>query len=243
LVAEDYLTADPHDLLWFKLPLGEERLEFYGHLHKSEGGPREARFRTLPAILTEAVIARLKGSAGVRFSKAPYEIRPLLSSPCDLFSLGVIGVRILLANNIKNLPVLLDEVLSLARRVNDIAGEPEKRMAELQKLIQSEPRLYDLIGPGALVESGYTSQQAWSAIHGPTWLETVSLLLRFFPDTGANAFCKSLGDVSPVALETVFDPALQTLEVLVLRLRSMFTPVFSGNDEIASVIAEQISRG
>jgi hypothetical protein len=242
LVAEDFLAADPHDLLWLKLPLGEERLELYGHLHRSEGGPREARLRTLPAVLSEAVIATLKGSAGVRFSKAPYEIRPLLSSPCDLFSLGVIGVRILLANNLKNLPVLLDEVLSLARRINDVASEPEKRVAELQKLIQSEPRISELIGPGALVESGYTSQQAWSAIHGPTWLETISLLLRFFPDTGANAFCKSLGDVSPVALETVFDPALQAIEVLVMRLRSMFTPVFSGNDEIADVIAEQISK-
>ncbi|HEY1787973.1 MAG TPA: hypothetical protein VGJ73_07455, partial [Verrucomicrobiae bacterium] len=105
-----------------------------------------------------------------------------------------------------------------------------------------EPRLSELVGPGALVESGYTSQQAWAAIHGPTWLETISLLLRFFPDTGANAFCKSLGDVSPVALETVFDPALQSVEVLVMRLRSMFTPVFSGNEEIASVITEQISK-
>ena len=28
LVAEDYLTVESHDLLWFKLPLGEERLEF-----------------------------------------------------------------------------------------------------------------------------------------------------------------------------------------------------------------------
>ncbi|MGH7980354.1 MAG: hypothetical protein ACREE6_13345, partial [Limisphaerales bacterium] len=113
LVAEDFLAADPHDLLWFKLPSGEDRLEFYGHLHKSEGGPqREARFRTLPTMLSEAVVARLKASAGVRFSKAPYEIRPLLSSPCDLFSLGVIGVRILLANKLKNLPILLDEVLS-----------------------------------------------------------------------------------------------------------------------------------
>ncbi|HEX3625672.1 MAG TPA: hypothetical protein VH280_09620 [Verrucomicrobiae bacterium] len=242
LVAEDFLAADPHDLLWFKLPLGEERLELYGHLHKSEAGPREARFRTLPAVLSEAVVAKLKGSAGVRFSKAPYEIRPLLSSPGDLFSLGVMGVRILLANNMKNLPVLLDEVLSLARRINDIAGEPQKRMAELQKLIQTDPRLYDMAGPGALVESGYTSKEAWAAIHGQTWLETISLLLRFFPDTGANAFCKSLGDVSPVALETVFDPALQNLEVLVLRLRSLFTPVFSGNEEIASVIAEQISK-
>jgi len=114
-------------------------------------------------------------------------------------------------------------------------------VAELQKLVQSEPRFYDLIGPGALVESGFTSQQAWSAIHGSTWLETISLLLRFFPDTGANAFCKSLGDVSPVALETVFDPALQTLEVLVLRLRNLLTPAFSMNDEIAAVIAEHIS--
>jgi hypothetical protein len=140
------------------------------------------------------------------------------------------------------LPVLLDEVLSLARRVNDTAGEPEKRVAELQKLIQNDPRLYDLAGPGALVESGYTSQQAWSAIHAQTWLETISVLLRFFPDTGANAFCKSLGDVSPVALETAFDPALQTLEVLVLRLRSLFTPVFSGNEEIASVIAELLTK-
>ncbi len=240
LVAEDFLAADPHDLLWFKLPLGEERLEFYGHLQKSDAGPREARFRTLPATLSEAVVARLKGSAGVRFSKAPYEIRPLLSSPCDLFSLGVIGVRILLANNLKNLPVLLDEILSLARRVNDNAADPEKRVAELQKLIQTDPRLFDLLGPGALVESGYTSQQAWSAIHGPIWLETISLLLRFFPDTGPNAFCKSLGDVSPVALETVFDPALQSLEVLVLRLRSLFTPIFSTNEEIAAVIREQI---
>jgi len=243
LVAEDFLAADPHDLLWFKLPLGEERLEFYGHLFKSDGGgPREARFRTLPAMLSEAVVAKLKASAGVRFPKAPYEIRPLLSSPCDLYSLGVIGIRILLANNQKNLPVLLDEILSLARRFNDIVADPAKRVPELQKLVQSEPRLYDLLSPAALVESGYTSQDAWSVIHGSTWLETISLLLRFFPETGGGAFCRSLGDVSPVALETVFDPALQTLEVLVLRLRSLFTPIFSTNEEIASVIVEQISK-
>ncbi|MGH8022284.1 MAG: hypothetical protein ACRED1_01790, partial [Limisphaerales bacterium] len=242
LVAEDFLVADPHDLLWFKLPLGEERLEFYGHLYKSEGGPREARFRTLPTVLSDPVKARLKGSAGVRFSKAPYEIRPLLSSPCDLFSLGTIGVRVLLSNKQKNFPVLLDEVLRLARRVNDIAAEPEKRVAELQRLLQAEPQLSELAGPGALVESGYSSQEAWSAIHVPTWLEAISLLLRFFPDSGAHAFCKGLGDVSPVALETVFDPALQGLELIVLRLRSFLTPVSSGNDEIAAVIAEGIAK-
>lgn len=243
LVAEDFLVADPHDLLWFRLPFGEERIEFYGHLHKSEGGgPREARFRTLPALLSEDVVAKIKASAGVRFPKSPYEIRPLLSSPCDLFSVGVIGVRILLAHNAKNLAVLLDEVLSLARRVNDVSADQDARVSELQKLIQNEPPLYELLNPGALVESGYTSKQAWSAVHGPAWLETISLLLRCFPETGPHAFCRGLGDVSAAALETVFDPALQALEVLVLRLRALFTPAFAANEEIASVIRELISK-
>ena len=43
MVAQDYLSLDPYDLLWFKLPLGEERLEFYAHVYPSENvGPREA---------------------------------------------------------------------------------------------------------------------------------------------------------------------------------------------------------
>ena len=33
MVAQDYLSLDPYDLLWFKLPLGEERLEFYAHVY------------------------------------------------------------------------------------------------------------------------------------------------------------------------------------------------------------------
>ncbi len=214
LVAEDFLAIDPHDLLWFKLPLENERLEFYSHVAKPEsgGGPREARFRTVPAMLSEAVVAKLKASAGVHFAKSPYEVWPLLSSPCDLFSLGVIAIRIMLANSQKNLPVLLDEVLSLARRINDASGEQAERIAELKKLIQAEPKIYELISPGSLVETGYTSKQAWSAIHADVWFETVSLLLRFFPETGAHAFCKSFGDVHAMALETVFDPSLQAFE-------------------------------
>jgi len=52
---------------------------------------------------------------GTVFPRSPYEIWPLLSSPCDLFSLGVVAVRVLLANASTNLPVILDETLSLAR--------------------------------------------------------------------------------------------------------------------------------
>jgi len=69
------------------------------------------------------------------------------------------------------------------------------------------------------------------------------LLLRLFPGAGSNSFCKSFGDVSPLALETVFDRPIQELETLLLRLRSVLAPSLSANDEIAGVLLEQLANG
>jgi hypothetical protein len=242
LVGEDYLSIDANDLLWFKLPLTENRPEFYAHVYKSDAAShREVRFRTVPAKLSESAITTLKQSAGIRFPKSPYEIWPLLSSPCDLFSIGVMGVRILLANSQSNLPVVLDEILSLARRINESGPNNEDCLKELKALLQKDAVISELISPRALVETAFTSKQAWAAVHAEIWQETVGLLLRFFPDTGPNAFCKNFGDVSPLALETVFDLPMQGVELLVLRLRSLLSPTFSTNQEIAAVILEQMA--
>jgi hypothetical protein len=184
----------------------------------------------------------LKNSAGARFPKSPYEIWPLLSSPCDLFSLSVMTVRILLANSQSNLPVVLDEVLSLARRLNEISPEKDKRVAELKSMLQKEPRLNELVSPRSLVEAGYDHTQAWAAINRDIWLETVSLLLRFFPGTGIHSYCKSFGDVSPLALETIFDQPIQELELLILRLRSLLIPALSANEEIVFAIADLLKK-
>lgn len=244
MVAEDYLALDPHDLLWFKLPLGEERLDFYAHVYKTDTvGPREARFRTVPAKLSEAVSASLKRTAGTRFPKSPYEIWPLLSSPCDLYSLGVMAVRVLLANSQSNLPVILDEVLSLARRLGAAAGDKAVSLEELKTVLHKDERLLDLVSPGTLAGGVHLPQQARAAISTEIWLETVFWLLRLFPDTGSHSFCKDFGDVSPLALETVFDNPLQQLEAILFRLRSILAPSLSKNEEIANVILQQLKNG
>jgi hypothetical protein len=242
LVAEDYLGLDAHDLLWFKLPLAEEKLEFYAHVYTSEAvGPREARFRTVPAKLPEATIATLKKSV-TAFSKSPYEIWPLLSSPCDLHSLGIIGIRILLANSQTNLPVTVDDVLGLARRLGKEPTAENELPAKLQGLLQKEKSLKDLLSPHHLIGSGLSAEQAQTQINYEIWLETMTLLLRLFPGAGTQSFCKSFGDVSPLALETVFDRPLQELDALVLRLRSALTPSLAMNDEIARVILEELAK-
>lgn len=242
LVAEDYLGLDAYDLLWFKLPLGEEKLEFYAHVYTAEAvGPREARFRTVPVKLADAMQARLKSSAGTTFAKSPYEIWPLLSSPCDVYSLGIMAIRFLLANGKSNLPVIVDDVLGLARHLGKDAGDGEKLQPKLKALLEREKGLMDLVSPHALIQREWTPEQARAQIHMDIWLEAIALVLRLFPGAGAHSYCKSFGDVSPIALETVFDHPIQELESLVLRLRSALAPSLSANEEIAGALLEQLA--
>jgi hypothetical protein len=241
LVAEDYLAADPHDLLWFKLPLGEERLDFFAHVYTSDtdtNKSRETRFRTVPAKLEESVVAGLKKVVGTVFPRSPYEIWPLLSSPCDLFSLGVIAVRVLLANGRTNLPVVLDETLSLARLLGKHPSTDGEVATALWSLLEKDEKLFDLVSPHSLTESNDTPAQARAKIHSALWIETMALVLRLFPGSGPHSFCKDFGDVSPLALETVFDAPIQELEALLLRLRSTLAPSLSANEEIAAVVIE-----
>jgi hypothetical protein len=241
LVAEDYLGLDPHDLLWFKLPLGEQKLEFYAHVYRDATGPKEARFRTVPARLSESVESSLKHVAGAIFPKSPYEIWPLLSSPCDMFSLGVIAVRVLLANDQSNLPVILDEILSLARRLGEEQSKKENFPVKLKSLLDSDERLAQLASPRAMIASNGSAQPKFKSVERELWLEAVTVLLRLFPGTGAQSYCKGFGDVSPLALEAVFDRPIQELETLILRLRSLLAPSLSANEEIAGVLLEQLA--
>lgn len=243
LVAEEYLRLNPNDLLWFQLPLAEGSVEFYAHVHRGETvGPKEARFRSVPTRLPEAALARLNQSSGAAFPKAPYEIWPLLSSPCDLYSLGIIGVRLLLANRLSNLPVIVDDVLSLTRSLCPEPTAKDELLPQLKTLLANEPKLLALVSPHALLERDCPPDQARAHINLDLWLDAVCLLLRLFPGAGHHSYCRDFGDVSPLALETVFDQPLNELELLLLRLRSVLLPSLSANEEIANVLRERLQK-
>jgi hypothetical protein len=242
LVAEEYLALESHDLLWFTLPLGEERIEFFARVFASESaGPKEARFRTLPAKLSESVTVSLKQATGAVFAKSPYEVWPLLSSPCDMFSLGVIAVRMLLANNTSNFPVILDEVLGLARHFCNDVKEESIFLSDFKSLLSLDQQLLDLVSPHKLIEASGLPHQARSRINMEIWLETIGLVLRLFPSAGSQAYCKDFGDVTPLALETIYNHPVQKLEVLLLRLRSILTPSLSSDEEIGRVLLKQMA--
>jgi hypothetical protein len=182
----------------------------------------------------------LKNTAA--FARAPYEIWPLLSSPCDLHSLGIMAIRFLLANADSNLPLIVDDVLGLARYLGKTDDPPISLAPRLAGVLEKDAKLRDLVSPHCLTNAGLNPAQARAAIFPNVWLDTMAWLMRLFPGAGKQTYCQSFGDVSPLALETVFDGPIQDLESLVLRLRSVLVPTAVANEEIASVILDQLAK-
>ncbi len=143
---------------------------------------------------------------------------------------------------LRNLPVIVDECLSLARRFGKAQPDRDSFRHQLQELLRQEPNLLDSISPHRLLDQELTPAQARAQMNQDLWLDAVCLLLRLFPGAGAQSYCQSFGDVSPLALETVFDQPIQELETLLLRLRSILTPSLCANEEIAQVIRQQLAR-
>ena len=105
-------------------------MDLYGRVDESEALAKgETRFRTLPQILSEPVRNALEQAAGTPIANASFEILPLLTSPCDMYALGVLAIKLLLVDDENTLAIAVDEVLSLAKEIA-VEYQPDVRADE-----------------------------------------------------------------------------------------------------------------
>ena len=238
LVLQERQNFSQHDLFWIRLPLPTGRVDLYGHLYSAESLARgEVRFRTVGQTFSDAVLKALKGAEGASFPRSPFEVVPLLSSPCDLYSLGVLAARALLVNDQNPLPVALDELQSLARQVAAEHDTSQPLGQRVRTIVERETRFLDTLGPHRLVQEALDPKQAFNFLPEELWYDTLAALVRFFPGVGPDSACKDFGDVPAFALESVFNTPLADLEKLLVRSRSLIVIDWNANREINSVIA------
>ena len=237
LVVQERLPVSPHDLLWIRLPLATGRLDLYGHLYATESlAAGEIRFRTVRQQLPESVLAALRAAEGLTYARAPFEVVPLLSSPCDLYSLGVLAVRALLVDETTTLAVALDEVLSLARQTA-AEHKPEIPLgARIRAILERDPRYAASLGPHRLGGEGLTQGEAGRLLPTELWCDTLGLVVSLFPGMGPDSISRDFGDVPALALETVFDRPVGELEKLLVRSRSLIMVDWTYNREVSDII-------
>jgi len=243
LVMQERFPISPHDLLWVRLPLPVGRVDLYGHLSTSDGlAQGEARFRTVPQNLPQEVIDALRAAEGVSFARSPFEVVPLLSTPCDLYSLGVLAVRTFLVNPQNTLSVALDEVISLARQVATGFKAEVPLAARVASVMAAEPRFAKSLAPNRLVQEPMEPVAAFELLPAELWYHTLAILVRLFPGIGPDSYCKDYGDAPSLALEVVFNKPLEELEQLLIRSRSLIVIDWSANREVHSAIRDLQDR-
>ncbi len=239
LVIEDRTTFSPHDLFWLRLPIAQGRVDLYGHCYSADGMARgEVRFRTIEQVLPAATVLALKAAEGVAFAKTPFQVVPLLSTPCDLYSLGVLAARVLLVNHENTLPIALDSLLSLAREVGSETDPAKPLIERVRAVLKRDERYRKELGPQRLSHDEQTAGQATALLPAELWEEVLAILVRFFPGTGPDSFRRDFGDAPVGALETVFNEPLAALDALLLRSRSLIVIDWTTNREIRATIDE-----
>jgi hypothetical protein len=230
------------DLVWLRVNLAHGDIDLYAHLEADSAmAPGEWRFRTIGQSMNDDETTDLRAAEGVPVSNIPFEIIPLLSSPCDLYSLAVMAVRVLLVDNTTSLPVALDETLSLPRQ---IAGDYDENVdldMRIKDIFAKDSRWIESLGPQHLTFDQITSEEALNLVTPQLWWQTLAVILRMFPGLGNDSECIDYGDARPGGLHKVFERTIADLDNLILKTRSLIVADWKSNREICDLIQNYLA--
>lgn len=237
LASDERVGATKNDLVWLRLNLKSGRLDVYARADaKAAMAAGEFRFRTLPQKIGADAAESLRAATGVPLAETPFEVIPSVSSPADLYSLGVLAVRTLLTDPRTPLPVALDETLSLARQLaaEHDAGTPLHE--RIRRLFDKDGRWGVSLGPQRLAHEDLKPGAAFDLVPADLWWRTLAAIVRMFPGMGPDSRCANLGDARPGGLHAVYDGVIEDLDALLRRTRSLIVIDWSYNREVHAVV-------
>jgi hypothetical protein len=237
LATQERIAPNKNDIVWMRLPLGSAPVNLYARIDSEKAlAAGEYRFRTVPQRLSQDIQAQLTASAGVPINSTTFEVLSHLSTPCDLYGLGVLAVRSLLVGGTSPLPVALDEVLSLARQVA-VEHDPDVALGlRVRGIMDRDARFLASLGPHHLVHEEMSPEQAFDLIPAEVWCDALAMIVGMFPGIGPDSRCADLGDAPAGGLHKVFDRTIADVQSLLLRTRSLIVIDWRANREIHAVI-------
>ncbi|HYE63419.1 MAG TPA: hypothetical protein VD997_15615 [Phycisphaerales bacterium] len=222
LSTQDRLAPGKNDLVWLRFAVGNTRVDLYATVDGREamaGG--ELKVRTVPHALSEDVTARLKSAMGVPIQDVAFELVPMMSSPCDLYAVGVLGARTLLTGPGRALPAVLDDLFSLAAEAAKLAETGEDLPGRLMRVFESDKKWAAALGPQRVLAGVSDADEAFLAVPPRLWFGTLAAVIRMFTGLSADSRCKDLGDAPVGGIHRVFDGVLDDLYALLTSCRSL----------------------
>lgn len=230
------LDTARRDLIWLRLRPDQRAIDLYGHAERDAAlAPGEMRFTSLALQADRATLTALQQAEGVSLPDCAFNVLPSLSSPCDLYALGVLAVQTMLVNRDAHLPAALDELLSLGRwtmRQDGDATLPQR----IASAFKEDPRWHDRLGPHRVMDELDDPEQAFDLIPRDLWWQTLAFMLRMFPGACHESTCTDYSDAHPGLIHKVFEPALFSLRQLIMQSRGLIVIDWHYNREVHELL-------
>lgn len=249
LVMQERAVLGPGDLIWLRVSVGGNRIDLYATPDFKKGtAATEVPLRTIKQPMSDTLKQKLKASEGVNIPGAMFETLPMAGTPHDLYSLAVLGVRILLCAD-RSLGIASSDFQDFARFLEDAAAaEDEGKRVPLDQRIRKvleatdaeSAKWRDAVGPHHLRREPWDPMSALSVVTPGLWSLVLAALVRSIPGMGPDSTCKTYSESPPKAPERVFDALAGDLHPLVIRTRSMVVSDSGSNAEIRSLVIKRI---
>lgn len=244
LLSDESIHSGPLDLLvleWVLPKLGHLRVyaRIEGKNTLAEGG--EYRFKSLPTKLPADLKDMQDPGKGIlNADRVRFHLLPRTGTPCDLYSMGVIALRILI-NHPDGLAASIDDLLGLARKYRTRHGNENwstgtESLFEFVKSGGAGPDA-ERLGPQWLTaNSGQTAAEAFSEIPAPLWWAVIDFVSRLFPGEAKDSFRKGDDDFQPRAPQEVMVAPIAALESLLTHTRELLFGSPTANRELLKVV-------
>ncbi len=224
-------------LIWLRVNLASGGLDLYAKLEQDAAATAgEWRFRTVGIKQDAAALADLEAAAGVPLQNVPFEFFPLNSTPCDLYALAVLSVRVLLLGQGSKMAVVLDELTSLGRAAGCAASGDDDLPQAIAAAFEKDVRWRNSLGPQHLTQDAISSEEAFALVPTDYWYGLLAMLVMMLPELTEHSICRHYGDAPSVALERVFDPCIHKAHSILIGLRNCMIPDAGSSNEIREII-------
>ena len=233
----------PRDLVWIRIHPGGLAVDLYGQVEADSAlAAGEWRFLSFPMAFEPAVAAGLSAWEGMLFDEAPFELTPYLGPPCDLYSLAVLAIKVLVGGGGAMPGVALDELLSLGAASDAAEVTEEMRPAVIGQLFQRDPRWTKTLGPHHLSATSLAPEEALASLPEGLWFEVLAWILRVIPGACRDSCCRDFSDAPAGDAFRVFDAPLRELELIAEGTRSLLVMDWTDQMEMARVIEEMAAE-
>jgi len=232
------IDPTPSDFLRLQLSLADTRIALYAKVcDEAAMAHGEWRLRTVPQPFEPGIMMKLRAAEGAEIRGVVFELLPVLSSPCDLYALAVLAVRLLLVSPSVTHAVAMDKILSLARQLAITPDESRPLADRIAELFRADARWVEHLGPQQLTREPTSPDEAFILVPSAVWFEVLAAIVRMIPAMGPDSACRSYGAAPVGTIHKVFEPSMAELQQQLRRVRSLIVVDWRVNREVQRVIA------